>query len=788
MSETVLVTLGGEDVSVVIEGGNMAAGASLVLSDLNGVVARAEQAADDAEAAAAAVGGIAASKADLNGANIGSNAPAFRASIGAGPLDVTTYIAGITEEKRLIADKLRDFVNAQDAPAFDIARATDAKASLEALFSVRSGLGGDVYLPAGDIYVSSLTIPPGVRVYAAGTRPGENQFNRVPNKYGTTIWVDPAGTILIQNMGWLEGVRVLNPKINYPYIKPDNTASATYNEVMGIDAYTSGPFAGKKAGVAQFSGTAITIGGDDTMVKDCLVIGFDRTYYSAAYSGTALNLPGPSRQNIDGLYFDCTNGIEITNCWDIARIRNCNAWNFYCSHIPGLSQWGLVARRGKAYYIHDHVDGLMMTNCFGLGWDFTYWFENIYAAQVTGCTGDGAVDTSVAAPLGAGLITKGSILGLHLNSVRCDGNKTNFKFQHTTGSVDGKIVSGQTSNGIMVEVGDTGVVCNGLTLDVVLAGNTVDGIRIRNGSKNICFPSIDAVFLIPSAGEIIKLDTAGDIKNVAIGFVNKDNKTHTRGFRVPDEIIAGGDKDITLKLSGTVAGGDVRSAASGTLPAGYAVEAVGDVQDTSAVKVIRRTLAGVAQLLARMDAATGIVPPSWLFRAQDVNTLDIIAEGAQSDVNIRIRPKGNGVASVFANFVAGAQATNSVSMFGANSGTRPGVRALGGDTNIGIDLQGRGTGGVYLSDLSGATRYQIARFFRTSDTAPSLAVNCATGLAVIAPEGTDTNLTLALAGKGAGGVRVELPTYANDAAAATGGLPIASLYKTATGEVRVRIS
>jgi|GEM_PF-5675498 len=78
MSETINVSIGGEEVSIIIEGGNMAQGASLVLGDLNEAAARAEAAAAAAEEAAGQVN----DKADTDGANIvGPSAVAFRDNV-----------------------------------------------------------------------------------------------------------------------------------------------------------------------------------------------------------------------------------------------------------------------------------------------------------------------------------------------------------------------------------------------------------------------------------------------------------------------------------------------------------------------------------------------------------------------------------------------------------------------------------------------------------------------------------------------------------------------------------
>ena len=732
-------------------------------------------------------------KADLDGGNITpTDGELFRERIAAGPVDVVTYQQGLTEQKRLVVDKLRDFINAQDAPNFDEDRLVDAKASLEALFAVRAGLGGVVELPPGDTYVSSLTVPAGVRLRAAGTKPAQNDWDRDPAKYGSTLWLDKDGTINLLNMAGIEGVRILNPDLHYPTIQA-GVAPPTYEQVMGLANYTTGPFAGRKAGVAQFSGTAITIGGDDTYVKDCLIIGFQWTYKSASYAPGSVQgpLPGPSRQNIDGLYFDCTNGIDITNCWDIPRVRNCNAWNFFCGHITGLQQWGLVARNGTAYKFHDKVDGLMMTNCFGLGWDYTYWFENIYAAQVTACTGDGAIDTSVAVPHGAGLITRGSIYGLHLNGVRCDGNVTNFKFQHNAGMVDGRIIAGQTSNGRFIEFGSTvpADFCNGVTLDVTLAGSAVEGVRIRPGCRNIVLSSVTA-YLLSDIGEIIRADDPETLKQVQVGFVNRETYgagVHSYGFRVLDEIVAGAAKNAVVKMRGADTGPVQIAAVSGG-EASIDVEARGNLPDASVVSLTRRTLAGLRQVMARFDAAT-IVPPNFLFRGQAVDTLNLLAEGASALINIVLTPKGGGAVQTAGPLFAGVDQPNFVHLRGGGEVAE--VRADGAGANPSLDLLGKGTGGVRMFDLSGGVKRAIARFTRSSDTAASAVIAAQSDTQVTyAAEGGAPNVTVAIAGKGTGGVRIDTgpASYENDAAAAAAGIPVGSTYVMATGYLRKRMS
>lgn len=74
MSESVFVTIGGEQISVSIEGGNMAAGASVAFVDLNQAVSDAEQAAADAATSAAQASTAGALAGAAAGASTGASA------------------------------------------------------------------------------------------------------------------------------------------------------------------------------------------------------------------------------------------------------------------------------------------------------------------------------------------------------------------------------------------------------------------------------------------------------------------------------------------------------------------------------------------------------------------------------------------------------------------------------------------------------------------------------------------------------------------------------------------
>lgn len=149
----------------------------------------------------------------------------------------------------------------------------------------------------------------------------------------------------------------------------------------------------------------------------------------------------------------------------------------------------------------------------------------------------------------------------------------------------------------------------------------------------------------------------------------------------------------------------------------------------------------------------------------------------------------DGVVQSLPTFQAGTSSTNFASIEGAGGGSNPSIRAAGAGANVAMDVAGKGSGGVFLVDIiAGGARRILARFFKGADNAANFVVNNAdSSLVVAGVEGTETNITFAVTGKGVGGVRLQLPTYASDAAAASAGLPVASLYKNLSGEVSARI-
>jgi hypothetical protein len=143
------------------------------------------------------------------------------------------------------------------------------------------------------------------------------------------------------------------------------------------------------------------------------------------------------------------------------------------------------------------------------------------------------------------------------------------------------------------------------------------------------------------------------------------------------------------------------------------------------------------------------------------------ATGSDADVSGVLIPKGAG--SIYVQGPSGGislqvpsvtTAVNYPAIYGAISGASPTLEARGADTNVTLALLGKGTGGVNFFSNGGGTR---AQQFAVSHIASSVnwlqaAGAAAAGLPALSAQGADTHVGLNLMPKGRGHVGVNLAT------------------------------
>ena len=136
--------------------------------------------------------------------------------------------------------------------------------------------------------------------------------------------------------------------------------------------------------------------------------------------------------------------------------------------------------------------------------------------------------------------------------------------------------------------------------------------------------------------------------------------------------------------------------------------------------------------------------------------------GSDTNVNLDLKPKGTGGArfldkngnEVLVGADGAASAVNEITVQNAATGNHPVVSATGGDTNINLDFQPKGTGGVRLLDKNG-NEVLVGADGTASAVNEITATNAATSAnPKLSATGGDTNIGLDFQPKGTGGVRL----------------------------------
>jgi hypothetical protein len=170
------------------------------------------------------------------------------------------------------------------------------------------------------------------------------------------------------------------PDVNAPADIPDlsgirlnSAATITLKEGAGIEnclLYRYG-MTFPAADDSLFAGTAITGDGSGTFVKDSMIIGFNKLFYSTGWR----------RINLKNIRGDGHNGIEIANLDDICHLENIHLWPWATVGV------GDNERSGTAYYIHDTVTGdwTMLLKCFAHGYKYGFILDDLIVATLIGC-------------------------------------------------------------------------------------------------------------------------------------------------------------------------------------------------------------------------------------------------------------------------------------------------------------------------------------------------------------------------------------------------------------------
>jgi len=420
-----------------------------------------------------------------------------------------------------------------------------------------------------------FTIPPFMKISGAFSpvEPVQSLAHRY-DLLGTGIILETGKSIFGSNGSMLEGV----------IVNPDGLVKATSE----ADAL---------AKVAAWSGTAIKAAGEDFTVRDVLVLGFNK----------AFECNGFARPTLDRLLFDCANGIDLSAVYDIARVNRCHGWPFYTVHQTDVlgASFALTQRSGKAYYMHDTVDGLMMEGNFSYGYKTGLHLKSIYAKVIANHWIDNAIGQFNS---NVGVLTEGVIQCASMANVHVDSCYDNFNFQHTgeshllgvnltsgqaqraqfrygagsAGTIRGQNLAGPSPSGELVEAG--------------VGKWDIDGVSVTNGGPTV-------MTLIDSADRLNFYRRPALIHNATTVDALAEGTDNAPAFRPTPSIPTG--------ISSTVDGTAARFSLGGLLGGFW------------------RTVASAQNWLSLRNSATG-------------QPVDIYAEGNDGNVALRLSSAGTG--------------------------------------------------------------------------------------------------------------------------------------------------
>lgn len=448
------------------------------------------------------------------------------------------------------------------------------------------------------------------------------------------------------NMAQIEDVAILNPKVRFVRVI-DGVPDLTEAQAMGTATIPGWPHNGGYGGVAQFSGTAIKVVGDDVRIKNCLIIGFNKMMEATTYDEPMPGLPpGPSRLHMERVWWDCTNGWDLSDCWDVPTLDNIHGWNFFTGHT-GYS-WDAVERQGIAYNLHDKVDGTKISRNFALGWKTTFRFKDIFACTVVECGVDG-VPVEYQNPDFIGILTEGTCNALDFVATRVDGVHSPIVFNHTEGGVTGSLSTGLCAGKALT----LGPGSRGALSQFNLAASHGGRIKVKAGVGEWGFGQIFGWYMIPNGigANLFEFDDLADRKKIQRGAAIMDDWSHVNDVYGPSyrSLLAGSHLDNQLRLIGSPA------ASTGLPAAGFVrMHALGDDTNIgididakgrgakSQVRLFRTASDGTRELLGRFGGPADATSSNFFINS-GAGQVDFAVEGAGANINATLTPKGAGM-------------------------------------------------------------------------------------------------------------------------------------------------
>lgn len=353
--------------------------------------------------------------------------------------------------------------------------------------------------------------------------------------------------------------------------------------------------------IADYDGLAVHMTGDDAVVSNNLILGFDQ----------AIKAEGVFRPKIFNNHIDCRNGIQATQIYDCGEgygVWSNRCWPYLIGSQP--YPWRVNRRNGRAFYFHDGADGLIARGNFAYGYDVQMELHEVYAMRVEGWNDNIAfVDpTSVTGCIG--IKTSGNCNNTVFTDVHVDAQDINFYFAHDEGYV---VVQGVTAGIAKTTQFKFGPGSNG-TIRAI--GNGAVGGAPIQFETGVGYWS----------GEIVCTSTSTQIGRTAVADFTAADRAKIRGVTIRTD---------ASTLSNDLNGGT--SAVPSLVPHPY----INSGLFLNGAAAVALSVTGKAVM--NFARSTNSVNFLATVAADAGNRVLVLADGTDTNVDLQVSPKGSGV-------------------------------------------------------------------------------------------------------------------------------------------------
>ena len=274
--------------------------------------------------------------------------PVVEAASTAAATSLLNFLSALTDAvARSVTSKLGDFVSVADFGALpsNSDNTTQFQAALNAAI-----YGGRVIVPAGRYAIlNNLTIPAGVSLvgpYSEVGAPGATSFSP-PYGSMSAILLAATATITVNGSGVIDGCLIVPNGMTFP-----------------------------QTNSSAWSGSAITVAGQDVVIKNSMIMGFN----------LGIGSDGFDRLRVADCNMDNNNNIAINASEDTFKISRVHCWPF-ATFYPSVPYTGLQ-RNGASFSCANSNDWGKFTDCFCYGYAIGYNIQSCDSVTCLGCGAD----------------------------------------------------------------------------------------------------------------------------------------------------------------------------------------------------------------------------------------------------------------------------------------------------------------------------------------------------------------------------------------------------------------